>query len=1771
MSQSGGLGRVAVIDRAEGARRVLRALRELEHTGEAAGTIALHGPDDRSARYVREADAACEMDGPPATLPSIRADTIWLGPAPLSERAALAARCALLGVRMVGPPAEVLARLAAPGAAERLARELGVPSAPPRVAPGSRRLEVAVARDQGGITRVLGVADASLCTGGAVVLAESPAPALAPDEDAAARDLALRACGSSGWLGVCAVQLLFDPASRTLAFLGCDAIARTAPALEAASGVDLVRLALLLAAGVSAGGIAPVTRGHAFAARLLACDPEAHRPGAPGRLELLKLPFGPGLRSETAIEVGDDAPARADAALVTLVAHGEDRPEALLRLLQALADTDIVVRGAPTAKAWLLALCGRPEVRQGEAGVGFLEDLAARGERLVHPRADAALLAASVEAYDLDLDLERARFLAEARRGRPRVGPSSGRAVELRYQGHRRRLDVRQVAPDQYRVAEAGAAPVNVRVERVDALERRLAWNGRRCRVLSLVDGPRLLIDVDGVPHVILRDPAGVVASPMPAIVVAIPVSPGQRVSAGDPVARIESMKVELAVPAPTAGVVREVVAIANAQVEAGAPLVRLDPLGDEEPRGAALEPIAPEGWRLVEPLPPRERWLDGLEELYRLSLGFDMAPAEARRLLAAWRDLGAGAPAGDAQAFEAEGRALRAFADLQSLFMRRRAPDRRAARPPLEELWRYLHEPEARGAGLSPGFVVMLRRALAHYGVSLDGPGRELELALLRIQKAHERAGDRLAPMLAILERRLSGEGPPPGIFGGEERDLLERLTDLGRERFPALADLARELRYRWFDQPALERARADAYRQADEDLALLAAAPGEAEPEPIVRRLVACTQPLATLLVSRMAAAPPSLRPRLVEILLRRYYRERPLSRVSRAEVEGAPCALADHDREEQRLRVVACFALAGDAARAALALARLASDVPADRELVAELYLWQEGAPCTVEEMADRLRVALAQAGFPGPVRRASVVVAISGRGLQNQASQQHFTFSSDGSCFAEEPRYRGVHPMLFERTQLGRLSRFDLEPLPSAEDVYLYRAVAQGNPKDERLFAVAEVRDLTPVQDTSGRVVRLPQLERMLQECAAGMRRFQAGRAPHQRLEWNRVLLSVGPPLLLTREEIHAVVQRLAPVTDGLGLEMLIIDARVPDASTGELRDVLLRIVPGGQGLSVRYDVPTDRPLEPMAEYQQRVIQLRRRGLTHPYEIVRMLAPPGEAESGVPPGEFVEYDLDAAGALVPVDRAPGGNSANVVVGVVTTFTDRYPEGMRRVAVLGDPSRAMGSVAEPECRRIEAALALAERLGVPLEWFAVSAGAKISMESGTENMDWIGRVLRRLIEFTQGGGEVNVVVTGINVGAQPYWNAEATMLMHTRGVLIMTPGSSMVLTGKEALEYSGSVSAEDNEGIGGYDRIMGPNGEAQYQAASLGEAIQILLRHYDHSYVAPGERLARRAVTSDPRERDVRSYPHGPAGGAGFVTVGDVFSAEHNPDRKKPFDIRRVMSAVIDQDHPPLERWRDARGGDTAVAWDAHLGGWPVCLIGIESRSLPRLEFVPADGPEHWSAGTLFPQSSKKVARTVNAASGSRPVVVLANLSGFDGSPESMRRLQLEYGAEIGRAVVNFRGPIVFCVVSRYHGGAFVVFSKALREDMEVVAVEGARASVIGGAPAAAVVFAREVEARTRDDARVREAERAAGTGGPARARLSEVLALVRSEKVGIVAEEFDRIHTVERALRVGSLDRIISPSQLRPYLIDAVERGIARFVDLQAPATAPRPAG
>lgn len=61
---------------------------------------------------------------------------------------------------------------------------------------------------------------------------------------------------------------------------------------------------------------------------------------------------------------------------------------------------------------------------------------------------------------------------------------------------------------------------------------------------------------------------------------------------------------------------------------------------------------------------------------------------------------------------------------------------------------------------------------------------------------------------------------------------------------------------------------------------------------------------------------------------------------------------------------------------------------------------------------------------------------------------------------------------------------------------------------------------------------------------------------------------------------------------------------------------------------------------------------------------------------------------------------------------------------------------------------------------------------------------------------------------------------------------------------------------------------------------------------------------------------------------------------------------------------------------------------------------------------------------------------------------------------------------------------------------------------------------------------------------------------RSRCDELFKIVHSEKLGEVASEFDGIHSVQRAQKVGSVHHIIPPERLRPYLIEAIQRGIAR---------------
>ena len=1637
---------------------------------------------------------------------------------------------------------------------------------------GGHHIEVQVVADAKGAVWTLGVRDCSVQRRNQKVIEESASTALDAEQEKMIRAHAAELIRAAGYVNAATVEFLYEPRERLLSFLEVNTRLQVEhPVTEATTGMDIVKLQLHIAAGGALADVGavldkvtgePPVHGHAIEARLTAEDPERDFAPAPGLIEYLALPAGPGIRVDTGVSAGDVIPPQFDSMIAKVIAWGRDRSEARARLSRALRQTAAVIQGGTTNKGFLLDLLDRPEFVRGEVDTTWLDTMMADGYAPPR-RLDVALLATAFEAYEAHARRQQDRLFFSAQRGRPEVGHETWHQADVRIGAEAYKLRVSQSRPTRYHVELDGHA-VAADVERSGRFELTLGVGGQHFDVLSVAQGPDYLVEVDGAVHRISGGEAGLVRAPAPAMVVAITVSVGDEVAAGDVVAVVESMKLETALRSPAEGRVAEVLADVNTQVETGAKLIRIEQDPDFEAGGAGASDARVDLGALAggdaEERDPAAVAADALTALRSMVLGFDIDGDEARRQLHRLAAARAGLTPEDLRLLAGETQILRIFADISALWRNRRvtsetlrgdaddeaAIDAEAAHNQQEYLHAYLRSLDVDAEGLPESFRIKLRRTLAHYGITGLEPSPELGPALYRIFLAHRRAAAHVPVVAELLRWRLRH---PESLPEDYER-VVDQVVSATQLRHPAVGDLARQVRYRCFDAPAIAAERARAQQEVRAQVDNL---PSQAHARAArIDAIVASGAPILGIFTERDQAV-------MLEVMTRRYYRIRPLQNVQVSQRRGRPVLTAEY-RHDGRDYVV--FATVADSTESAAEsdLPELATAIPANRIALVDLFVTSQTAEEEVDgdpdARAGRIRDKLGL--IPPAVER--VAVAVRG---PSDGWPSWFTFRPGPGGIPEEDRaQRDLHPMAAERLGLWRFSRFELTWLPAAPDVHLFRIQGREVPDDQRLMVLADVRDLTILRDERGQVRGLPQLERALDDCLDSLRAARSADRELARLDWNRVKLYVWPVVDTPLDELGQVIRSLAPRTEGLGLEQVMVQFKAP-VPDGGVREYMLRMSrPPGAGLTLRVTDPPPEPLRELNSYTQKVIRARRRGTVYPYELIPLIT--RSPDPGGPPGTFTEYDLDESGSAVPADREPGLNTANLVLGVVSTPTARYPEGMRRVVLMGDPTRALGALAEPECRRVLAALDLARRLHAPVEWFAISAGAKISMDSGTETMDWISRALRAVVEFTQDGGEINVVVTGINVGAQPYWNAEATMLMHTRGILVMTPYSAMVLTGKQSLDYSGGVSAEDNFGIGGYDRIMGPNGEAQYWAPDVSAAVDVLLAHYEHAYVAGGERFPRPAATTDPDDRDISASPHaGP--GTEFASLGEIFGAATNPERKKPFDIRSLLRGVADADHPPLERWADMADAESAVVLDAHLGGQPVAMIGFESRPLPRHGLSPADGPAQWTAGTLFPLSSKKTARAINAASGNRPLVILANLSGFDGSPESLRRLQLEYGAEIGRAVVNFDGPIVFCVVSRYHGGAFVVFSGTLNDTMEVAAVAGSYASVIGGAPAAAVVFAAEVNKRTSAHPQVASlqagiAEATAGGNEDEASRLRAELALVwpavHAEKLGQIADEFDRVHSIERAHQVGSVQAIVPPARLRPYLIDAVRRGMAR---------------
>jgi acetyl/propionyl-CoA carboxylase alpha subunit/acetyl-CoA carboxylase carboxyltransferase component len=1641
-----------------------------------------------------------------------------------------------------------------------------------RMVTGGRHVEVQVIADRYGTAWALGVRDCSIQRRNQKIIEESASPLLSPEQTAELKESAERLAVVVGYHGACTVEFLYHPVENFFAFLEVNTRLQVEhPVTESTTGFDLVKAQLHVAAGGRLTGQIPAERGHAVEARLNAEDPDRDFAPAPGRIQLLRWPTGPGIRVDTGMAEGDVIPPDFDSMIAKIIAVGRNRDEALARLRRAVAETTVIVDGGATNRSFLTALLQAPEVVQATADTGWVDRARAAGSLTAAPlHAGIALAAAAIDGYEQAESVERTRLWDSGRGGRPHVHHEPGQVIELKIGDRPYKVGVACTDAGRYHVRITDAAGETIGLDaalaRLDAHLSRLTVHGRGYRLVTAIHDTVHVVEVDGVTHRVSRDEGGALRAPSPALVVGTPVAVGAAVSAGSPVLVLESMKMETVLRAPFDARVRELLVSVGSQVASGAPLARLEPAGTDDTARQPPASAAP----IDLMVPPEvdasaaERAAAALARLRGLLLGFDAADEPLADTIARYlADRDAALAAGGAVR-RGELELAMTFADIAELSSTQ--PDSDSHRSLREQFHTYLQTLDAARPGASGEFRRALEHALSHYSVTALDLTPQLEQAVFRIFLARERYHAGVQVVRALLTA-WSAEPAPAAAARG----LMDRLVRALQVRSPLAADMARSVAFRWFRWPEADAARAAALAGVPGELRALADMPDGPERRRRIAALVDIPQPLDGLLAERVANEWSAHEP-MLEVSARWHYGLQDMQALRTFELAGRPFVVCDYHLEIQPSRVSATTAVVTVGRFDELvAGGPLPTDLCAQLEAapdghvrVADLHLTWTGAPATVEERSVLLHEALVASGIADHVRRIVVgVVGLDPAGFDPAGPPiEYFTFrrriaTSTGE-FVEDALVRGVHPLVGRRLHLWRLQNFHVTRVtdpaaaraagPVPVDVLLYHCVAKDNADDQRLVALAQVHRFEVARDSGGLITEIEGAETVLAACVDAIGRARHNLDPAGKwLDTNHVWLDIRPIIDVLPEDLAAWQRATAPRVAQAGIEQILVQGRLADAD-GTLRYLVTRLrYEPGESVAVSVEGPPTRPLAARSDYDQKVLRARRRGTVYPYELVDLLTSPQ--------GEFTELDLQG-NDLVPVDRAPGHNTAGIVVGLLSTATPPHPEGIRRVALFGDPTKGLGALAEPECARVIAALDLAEREGIPLEWFSVSAGARISMDSGTENLDWVAHALRRIVEFTQAGGEINVVVAGINVGGQPYWNAEATMLMHTKGILVMTPDSAMVLTGKQSLDFSGGVSAEDNFGIGGYTRVMGPNGQAQYWAPNLAAARDLLMGHYDHSYIAAGELVPRRAATADPVSRDITGYPHSHPD-TDFSTVGEIFSAAANPDRKKPFDIRAVMRAVADQDHTATERWADMAEAETAIVADARVGGWPVCLIGIESRPVVRLGFPPADGPDSLTAGTLFPLSSKKVARAINAASGNRPVVVLANLSGFDGSPESMRRLQLEYGAEIGRAIVNFRGKVIFSVISRYHGGAFVVFSKALNENMTVLAVEGSLASVIGGAPAAAVVFAREVDARTTADPRVAalEASLSAATEPAKKAELAselaDVRALVRAEKLSALGVEFDAIHSIQRAVEVGSVDAVIAASELRPVIAGHVD--------------------
>jgi 3-methylcrotonyl-CoA carboxylase alpha subunit len=457
-----------------------------------------------------------------------------------------------------------------------------------RYLPAPRHLEVQVFADSHGNFVHLGDRDCSTQRRHQKLIEEAPAPAVPAELRERLRAAALVVAREIGYVSAGTVEFLFD--GREFYFMEMNTRLQVEHTVtEAVTGIDLVEWQLRVASGERL----PLTQdeirfnGHAIEARVCAEDPEKGFLPSAGRLELLEWPQEEGVRVDAGFGTGDNVPDCYDSLLGKVIAWAPERAQSAARLATALTHT--CCAGVSTNEHWLARILRSArflEVRHNialvdESAADFAGPAAAPPEALIlaalaahHAvRPDAGTAAprpspwAQADGFTPNLPAPIAyRFLwrgatsvveLEYARGRPvsaRLGPGTSltlAGVEVTGRNVAARIGERRLDARCYR------SGTHVYL-----------WLGTE-QYDFVLDDPRT--------HVFSASAAtGGLTTPLPGVVVAVPVTLGQAVAAGEVLMVIEAMKMEHTITAPYAGTVQTIHFARGDRVPEGASLLEL-------------------------------------------------------------------------------------------------------------------------------------------------------------------------------------------------------------------------------------------------------------------------------------------------------------------------------------------------------------------------------------------------------------------------------------------------------------------------------------------------------------------------------------------------------------------------------------------------------------------------------------------------------------------------------------------------------------------------------------------------------------------------------------------------------------------------------------------------------------------------------------------------------------------------------------------------------------------------------------------------------------------------------------------------------------------------------------------------------------------------------------------------------------------------------------------------------------------------------------------